>query len=137
MLSCHLHVRGVAVCNNYTGMAQTVPLRSNIISRCGAICKLLIGPKSGCHPSADAAICGQAIHELIKRENAAGSITRQEAVSMIPPLMLDVQGHHMVSQLQDLHVDFWNQDVNTRLLDSGPLSGEQASGVACGVTCRA
>lgn len=32
----------------------------------------------------------------MKRENAAGSITRQEAVSMIPPLFLDVQPHHRV-----------------------------------------
>lgn len=36
------------------------------------------------------------LHELIKREDAAGSITRQEAVSMIPPLLLDVQSHHKV-----------------------------------------
>lgn len=38
----------------------------------------------------------EAIHELVKRENAAGSITRQEAVSMIPPLFLDVQPDHRV-----------------------------------------
>ena len=36
------------------------------------------------------------IHDLIKRENEAGSITRQEAVSMVPPLFLGVQPHHMV-----------------------------------------
>lgn len=38
------------------------------------------------------------IHELIKRENEAGSITRQEAVSMVPPLFLGVEPHHMVSR---------------------------------------
>jgi 16S rRNA C967 or C1407 C5-methylase (RsmB/RsmF family) len=38
----------------------------------------------------------EAIHEFIKRENEAGSITRQEAVSMVPPLFLDVQPHHKV-----------------------------------------
>lgn len=37
------------------------------------------------------------IHELLKRENEAGSITRQEAVSMVPPLFLDVEPHHRVS----------------------------------------
>ena len=37
------------------------------------------------------------IHELLKRENEAGSITRQEAVSMVPPLFLDVASHHRVS----------------------------------------
>ncbi|BDA47721.1 probable RNA cytosine-C(5)-methyltransferase NSUN2 [Coccomyxa sp. Obi] len=36
------------------------------------------------------------VHELIIRENDAGAITRQEAVSMIPPLLLDVQPHHRV-----------------------------------------
>lgn len=37
-----------------------------------------------------------ALHEFIKRENTAGSISRQEAVSMVPPLFLDVQPHHAV-----------------------------------------
>lgn len=37
-----------------------------------------------------------ALHEFIKRENDAGSISRQEAVSMVPPLFLDVQPHHVV-----------------------------------------
>lgn len=37
------------------------------------------------------------IHELLKRENEAGSITRQEAVSMVPPLFLGVEPHHRVS----------------------------------------
>ncbi|KAG0566732.1 hypothetical protein KC19_7G083400 [Ceratodon purpureus] len=36
------------------------------------------------------------IHEFLKLENEIGSITRQEAVSMIPPLFLDVQPHHKV-----------------------------------------
>lgn len=36
------------------------------------------------------------VHELIIRENDAGAITRQEAVSMIPSLLLDVQPHHRV-----------------------------------------
>ncbi|KAK9844371.1 hypothetical protein WJX74_001555 [Apatococcus lobatus] len=36
------------------------------------------------------------IHEMMKRENDAGTITRQEAVSMIPPLLMDVQSHHKV-----------------------------------------
>lgn len=36
------------------------------------------------------------LHEFMKRENDAGSITRQEAVSMVPPLFMDVQPHHTV-----------------------------------------
>lgn len=36
------------------------------------------------------------LHEFIKRETAAGSISRQEAVSMVPPLFLDVQPDHAV-----------------------------------------
>jgi 16S rRNA C967 or C1407 C5-methylase (RsmB/RsmF family) len=36
------------------------------------------------------------LHEFMKRANEAGSITRQEAVSMVPPLFLDVQPHHKV-----------------------------------------
>jgi len=38
------------------------------------------------------------VHKLVIAENEAGAITRQEAVSMIPPLLLDVQPHHRVSQ---------------------------------------
>ena len=37
-----------------------------------------------------------AIHEWMKVQNDAGGITRQEAVSMVPPLFLDVQPHHKV-----------------------------------------
>ncbi|CAK9228381.1 unnamed protein product [Sphagnum troendelagicum] len=36
------------------------------------------------------------IHEFLKQENEIGSITRQEAVSMIPPLFLKVEPHHKV-----------------------------------------
>ncbi|KAK4767029.1 hypothetical protein SAY86_014780 [Trapa natans] len=35
-------------------------------------------------------------HEFLKIENEIGNITRQEAVSMIPPLLLDVQPEHLV-----------------------------------------
>ena len=38
------------------------------------------------------------VHKLVIAENEAGAITRQEAVSMIPPLLLDVQPHHRVRQ---------------------------------------
>eukprot|EP00193_Tetraselmis_chui_P019235 CAMPEP_0177793138 /NCGR_PEP_ID=MMETSP0491_2-20121128/24910_1 /TAXON_ID=63592 /ORGANISM="Tetraselmis chuii, Strain PLY429" /LENGTH=881 /DNA_ID=CAMNT_0019315623 /DNA_START=13 /DNA_END=2658 /DNA_ORIENTATION=- len=38
----------------------------------------------------------EAIHEFVKRENEAGTLTRQEAVSMVPPLFLDVHPHHKV-----------------------------------------
>lgn len=36
----------------------------------------------------------EAVHEYIKRANEYGSISRQEAVSMVPPLFLGVQPHH-------------------------------------------
>ena len=36
------------------------------------------------------------LHEFMKNESEIGSITRQEAVSMIPPLFLDVKPHHRV-----------------------------------------
>lgn len=39
-----------------------------------------------------------AIHEFVKRENEQGTITRQEAVSMVPPLFLDVHPTHKASQ---------------------------------------
>ena len=41
---------------------------------------------------------GVQVHKLVIAENEAGAITRQEAVSMIPPLLLDVQPHHRVSE---------------------------------------
>ena len=36
------------------------------------------------------------VHELLKRENLSGGITRQEAVSMAPPLFLEIESHHKV-----------------------------------------
>lgn len=36
------------------------------------------------------------LHNFLIAETTAGSISRQEAVSMIPPLVLDVQPHHKV-----------------------------------------
>lgn len=44
------------------------------------------------------------IHELLKRENEAGSITRQEAVSMVPPLFLGVEPHHRVRGPGAIHI---------------------------------
>jgi multisite-specific tRNA:(cytosine-C5)-methyltransferase len=35
-------------------------------------------------------------HEFLKLENEVGNITRQEAVSMVPPLFLDVHPDHFV-----------------------------------------
>ncbi|KAK4773771.1 hypothetical protein SAY87_028790 [Trapa incisa] len=35
-------------------------------------------------------------HEFLKLENEIGNITRQEAVSMVPPLFLDVKANHFV-----------------------------------------
>lgn len=38
------------------------------------------------------------IHDYMKKANEVGSISRQEAVSMVPPLFLDVQPHHKVKK---------------------------------------
>ncbi|XP_010531362.1 PREDICTED: tRNA (cytosine(34)-C(5))-methyltransferase-like [Tarenaya hassleriana] len=38
----------------------------------------------------------QRFHEFLKLENEVGNITRQEAVSMVPPLFLDVHPDHFV-----------------------------------------
>ncbi|KAL6859067.1 hypothetical protein ACP4OV_018069 [Aristida adscensionis] len=38
----------------------------------------------------------QFFHEFLKHESEVGNITRQEAVSMVPPLFLDVQPHHCI-----------------------------------------
>eukprot|EP00798_Chlamydomonas_sp_ICE-L_P013849 gene13849-19772_t len=40
----------------------------------------------------------EAIHKFIVKANEAGSISRQEAVSMVPPLFLDVQPHHAANE---------------------------------------
>lgn len=36
------------------------------------------------------------LHNFLIAETKVGSISRQEAVSMIPPIILDVQPHHKV-----------------------------------------
>jgi 16S rRNA C967 or C1407 C5-methylase (RsmB/RsmF family) len=53
----------------------------------------------------------EAIHEFVKRENEAGTLTRQEAVSMVPPLFLDVHPHHKVirSQVENSSGSQWEK----------------------------
>ena len=41
----------------------------------------------------------EALKRWLVAHNSAGAITRQEAVSMVPPLFLDVQPHHAVLDL--------------------------------------
>ena len=36
------------------------------------------------------------IHKMIDLANDAGLITRQEIVSMMPPILCDIQSHHSV-----------------------------------------
>ena len=38
-------------------------------------------------------------HELVKEQNFLGTLTRQEEVSMLPPLFADIQSHHFVLDL--------------------------------------
>jgi 16S rRNA C967 or C1407 C5-methylase (RsmB/RsmF family) len=63
---------------------------------CGASCLRNVGLLSRSHQKCHRS-CVQ-VHEFMKRENDSGGITRQEAVSMVPPLFLDVQPHHRVSR---------------------------------------
>ena len=39
------------------------------------------------------------LHNFLVAETDAGSISRQETVSMIPPIVLDVKPHHKASML--------------------------------------
>jgi 16S rRNA C967 or C1407 C5-methylase (RsmB/RsmF family) len=38
----------------------------------------------------------KAVHKLIQRANDSGVLTRQEIVSMLPPLLLGIEAHHSV-----------------------------------------
>ena len=38
----------------------------------------------------------KAVHKLVQRANDSGVLTRQEIVSMLPPLLLAIEGHHSV-----------------------------------------
>ncbi|KAF2292978.1 hypothetical protein GH714_034525 [Hevea brasiliensis] len=50
-------------------------------------------------------------HVFLKLENEIGNITRQEAVSMVPPLFLDVRPHHFVLDSKQLMVIANDLDV--------------------------
>jgi len=44
------------------------------------------------------------LHNFLISETESGNISRQEAVSMIPPLVLDIKPHHKVfPQINILH----------------------------------
>lgn len=64
------------------------------------------------------------VHEFMKRETDTGAITRQEAVSMIPPLFLDVQPHHRV-----LDMCAAPGSKTFQLLEALHQGGEEPSGV--------
>ena len=38
----------------------------------------------------------KAVHKLVQRANDSGVLTRQEIVSMLPPLLLAIEGHNSV-----------------------------------------
>ncbi|KAF8012245.1 hypothetical protein BT93_I0394 [Corymbia citriodora subsp. variegata] len=65
-------------------------------------------------------------HEFLKLENEIGNITRQEAVSMVPPLLLDISPEHFVldmcaapgSKTYQM-LEIMNQSTNSRLLPEG------------------
>ena len=42
------------------------------------------------------------LHNFLISETESGNISRQETVSMIPPLVLDVQPHHKVSHWEQV-----------------------------------
>ncbi|KAI6699518.1 hypothetical protein NL676_013842 [Syzygium grande] len=65
-------------------------------------------------------------HEFLKLENEIGNITRQEAVSMVPPLLLDISPEHFIldmcaapgSKTYQM-LEIMNQSTNSRLLPEG------------------
>ncbi|KNE59068.1 hypothetical protein AMAG_03416 [Allomyces macrogynus ATCC 38327] len=66
-------------------------------------------------------------HQFLTSESEIGNISRQEAVSMIPPLLLDVQPHHHVLDMFPTNmsttakpVDSWNACLNTSLEQEDP-----------------
>ncbi|KAL5992529.1 hypothetical protein ACLOJK_013448 [Asimina triloba] len=59
-------------------------------------------------------------HEFLKQENEIGNITRQEAVSMVPPLFLDVHSDHFVL----------DSDVCCTRIQDIPITGDDTSIIA-------
>lgn len=56
------------------------------------------------------------LHNFLMSETATGNISRQETVSMIPPLLLDVESHHKVknSLFKGICVIFFASLLSTR-----------------------
>ena len=44
------------------------------------------------------------LHQFLVSETDAGCISRQETVSMIPPIVLDVKPHHKVNKIAIFHL---------------------------------
>lgn len=68
------------------------------------------------------------LHDYLVRETELGNISRQEAVSMLPPLFLDIQSHHVVldmcaapgSKTCQL-IELLHQNHNEKTLPSGVI----------------
>ena len=81
----------------------------------------------------------QNLRNFIVRANEVGAVTRQEAVSMIPPLLLDVKAHHRVLDmcaapgsktfqlLEMLHVATSTSNSNSCCVPSGVVVANDAS----------
>eukprot|EP00967_Tisochrysis_lutea_P117705 scaffold190563_cov22-Tisochrysis_lutea.AAC.1 len=68
-----------------------------------------------------------AIHEFMKKANDNGSISRQEAVSMVPPLFLDVQPSHRVSTGQTVALILSKAELAGRVHGAAPFLDVQPS----------
>ena len=73
----------------------------------------------------------KSFHEWLQLVSDEGSITRQEAVSMIPPLLLDVQPHHIVLDMCAAPGSKTGQLIE--MLHLGELSAKGSSGSATGL----
>ena len=73
----------------------------------------------------------KSFHEWLQLVSEEGSITRQEAVSMIPPLLLDVQPHHVVLDMCAAPGSKTGQLIE--MLHLGELAQKGASGSATGL----
>ena len=70
----------------------------------------------------------QDFHEFLKREEVRGALSRQEAVSMIPPLLLAPEPHHKVLHTNSAH--HTNLAAEARLAGAGYVCGTRHEDLA-------
>ncbi len=89
-----------ASCETGLGHSSRLAVQWRCTSHASAASRCLANASLALRPSLPAQLRKlpvlEALHEFIKRENEVGAITRQEAVSMVPPLFLEVKPWHRV-----------------------------------------